>query len=122
MLAYTIVGTNDLQKAAEFYDQILAEFGAARFLDNERIVSWRATPGQPLFAVAKPEDRQPATAGNGVLIALSTSSRATLDAVHAKALKLGGKNEGAPGVRFEQLYAARFRDLDGNKIELCCFG
>ena len=42
-----------------------------------------------------------------------------VDAVHAKALELGGKCEGPPGVRgpgSERVYAAYFRDLDGNKL------
>ena len=36
--------------------------------------------------------------------------------MHAKALSLGGKDEGAPGLRGDTFYGAYFRDLDGNKF------
>src|SRR3546814_5383941 len=43
-------------------------------------------------------------------------SRENVDKIHAKALALGGKDEGAPGVRGGNFYGGYFRDLDGNKL------
>jgi predicted lactoylglutathione lyase len=45
--------------------------------------------------------------------------------MHRKALELGGADEGKPGVRAEGgegFYAAYFRDLDGNKLDVFCYG
>ena len=58
-------------------------------------------------------DKRPATVGNGTMVALGAASREQVDAVHAKALELGGSDEGAPGQRWPGFYAAYFRDLDG---------
>ena len=48
-----------------------------------------------------------------------TLSVEKVDLLHAKALSLGGKDEGAPGDRGGGFYGAYFRDLAGNK--LCVF-
>ena len=60
-----------------------------------------------------------ATVGNGTMVALEAKDPAQVDAVYAKAIELGGTDEGAPGERFPGFYAAYFRDLDGNKV--CVF-
>jgi predicted lactoylglutathione lyase len=72
--------------------------------------------------VTIPFDKQPATAGNGNMVALAASSREQVDRLHARALELGGSDEGAPGQRWEGFYAAYFRDLDGNKLNACYMG
>ena len=56
------------------------------------------------------------------MIALHADTHATVDAVYARAIELGGTDEGAPGERFPGFYAAYFRDLDGNKLNCCCMG
>ena len=71
---------------------------------------------KPSFAVMTPFDGKPATVGNGVMIGLYLSSADQVNAIHAKALALGGADEGAPGPRGEHFYGAYFRDLDGNKL------
>jgi predicted lactoylglutathione lyase len=72
-----------------------------------------------MLAICKPYDGQPATAGNGVMIALAADSRAEVDKTYAAAIAAGGKDEGEPGLRGGEFYGAYFRDLDGNK--LCVF-
>ena len=74
----------------------------------------------PAVSIAKPYDGKPATVGNGVMVALAMDSPEKVDAVYAKALELGGTDEGAPGPRSEQFYAGYFRDLDGNKLNAFC--
>jgi catechol 2,3-dioxygenase-like lactoylglutathione lyase family enzyme len=122
MLAYVTVGTNDLARGAAFYDALLAELGARRAMEMERLIIWAAKPGEPMFALAKPYDGKPATVGNGSMVALQAGSKEAVDRVHAKALALGGKDEGAPGPRGDGFYGAYFRDLDGNKFVACVFG
>ena len=122
MIGYTSLGTNDIQRAARFYDSLLAEFGAKRAMEMETFIAWGAAPGAPMLAVIKPYDKKPATVGNGVMVALAAQSKAQVDAIHRKALELGGKDEGAPGPRGDGFYAGYFRDLDGNKLNAFFMG
>ncbi|MEY4761783.1 MAG: hypothetical protein RLZZ200_1639 [Pseudomonadota bacterium] len=119
MIGYLTLGTNDLPRAVAFYDALLSELGAKRFMESERNVAWSVAPGQPGLSVCKPFDGKPATAGNGTMVALAASSPAQVDALHARALSLGATDEGAPGLRGPTYYGAYWRDLDGNK--LCAF-
>ena len=121
MIGYITVGTNDLQKAVVFYDLLFAELGAGRFMEDERFVAWAVAPDQPAFSVCKPYDGNAATVGNGDMIALTVDSTDKVDALHAKAMELGGTDEGPPGPRMDGFYAGYFRDLDGNKLNVFCF-
>ncbi|MEX2249014.1 MAG: VOC family protein [Parvibaculum sp.] len=115
MIGYVMVGTNDLDKAAAFYDALLGEIGAKRAMsDPGRFVGW--SNGGPMLAVTKPHDGNKANFGNGTMVALAVGSRTNVDKVYAKAMSLGGKDEGAPGVRGGSFYGGYFRDLDGNKF------
>jgi catechol 2,3-dioxygenase-like lactoylglutathione lyase family enzyme len=122
MIGYVTLGTNDLPRATAWYDTLLAQLGAKRIMEGDRFVAWGVSPTAPSVGVIKPYDGQPATAGNGTMIALVVRERAQVDALHAKALALGGKDEGAPGERGGGFYAAYFRDLDGNKLNVFCTG
>jgi predicted lactoylglutathione lyase len=122
MIGYVTIGTNDLARAASFYDALLGEMGAHRMMENEQFVAWSVKPDQPGLGVTKPFDKKPATVGNGVMVALMVDSTAKVDALHRKALQLGGSDEGAPGPRGEGFYAGYFRDLDGNKLNFFCAG
>jgi predicted lactoylglutathione lyase len=120
MIGYITLGTNDLARSTAFYDALLAEVGAKRFMESERSVAWMVSPGTPGLSVCKPFDGSPATAGNGTMVALAAGSTANVDTLHRQALALGAKDEGAPGPRGTGgYYGAYFRDLDGNK--LCAF-
>jgi predicted lactoylglutathione lyase len=122
MISYVTFGTNDLPRATAFYDALLGEMGASRFMEMDRMVIWGTKPGAPMLAVCKPWDGKAATAGNGTMVAIDAGSREMADKLHAKALALGGKDEGAPGPRGDSLYGGYFRDLDGNKLFACTFG
>jgi predicted lactoylglutathione lyase len=116
MIGYVTLGTNDLERAARFYDALLGELGAKRFLEADRFIAWGAEPGAAMVSVIKPFDGSPATVGNGVMVALLAESKTQVDAMHAKALELGAQDEGAPGPRGPGFYAGYFRDLDGHKL------
>ena len=122
MIGYTTLGTNDLPRAAAFYDELFAVIGIKRLMDFGRGYAWGTSMDKPGFGVMKPFNEQPATVGNGVMVALVVDSKDKVDALHAKALALGGKCEGPPGARGEGFYAAYFRDLDGNKLNAFCVG
>ena len=122
MIGYTTFGTNDLARASKFYDALLAELGAKRAMVTDSFVSWATAPNTPMVGVIKPNDGKTATVGNGVMVALAATSKAQVDAVYAKAIALGGKDEGKPGPRGGGFYAAYFRDLDGNKLNAFFMG
>ena len=120
MIGYVTLGTNDLPRAAAFYDALLAEIGAKRTMEFERGIIWGAVADKPSLGILKPFDGKPATAGNGVMVALGVDSHEKVDRVHKKALELGGKDEGPAGPRSDTYYAGYFRDLDGNKLNVFC--
>ncbi|MGQ0698335.1 MAG: VOC family protein [Panacagrimonas sp.] len=120
MIAYVTLGTQDLARAGRFYDALLGELGAKRFMDNERIVVWAAAPDAPMLSVCKPFDGGAATVGNGVMVALAAADKAGVDRLHRKALELGATDEGAPGPRGPGFYIGYFRDPDGNKLNFFC--
>lgn len=120
MIGYITVGTNDLERAAAYYDALLAEMGAGRFLEDDRFIAWSVAPEQPGFSITKPFDGKPATVGNGDMTAFMVDSNEKVDALYKKAIELGGTDEGEPGYRMDGFYAAYFRDLDGNKLNFFC--
>lgn len=120
MINYVTLGTNDFEKAVKFYDELLNEMGASRAFSTEKFVAWSFGKGSTMLVVTRPFDENPATVGNGSMVALSAEDTGKVDALHAKALELGGENEGAPGLRGDSFYAGYFRDLDGNKLNFFC--
>ncbi len=120
MIGYVTLGTNDLLRAAEFYDALLSDVGAKRFMENEQFIAWSASQDQAGLALTQPFDGKPATVGNGTMVALAAASPEQVQAVHARALSLGATDEGAPGPRGEGFYAGYFRDPDGNKLNIFC--
>lgn len=127
MIGYATLGTQDIARARAFYDALLGMLGARRMMEFPEEMGgftlWGVAMDKPGIAVTRPYNQQPAVAGNGNMIAITVDERAKVDALHAKALALGGTCEGPPGVRGEEgptaFYAAYFRDPDGNK--LCAF-
>ena len=123
MIGYVTLGTNDIDRAAKFYDELLAEIGAKRFMESYRFIAWSTSPGAPAVSVIKPADGKPASVGNGVMVALAMDSRAKVDALYEKAMALGAMDEGAPGPRGDGgFYAGYFRDPDGNKLNAFFMG
>lgn len=121
MIGYVTLGTNDYDAALKFYDELLALAGAKRMFETETFVAWGTGPTRPALSVTRPFDGNPATAGNGTMVAIAFDAPEKVDAFHAKALQLGGSDEGAPGKRTDNFYAGYFRDLDGNKLNGFCF-
>lgn len=118
MISYTTVGTNDLQRAARFYDELLFSLGARRKFEGERMIGWSVSADGPMFGVIRPFDGRPAAVGNGAMVAITVDTPERVAEMHEKALALGGTDEGEPGLRFGTFFAAYFRDLDGNKVAL----
>ena len=120
MIGYVTLGTNDLEKAVAFYDQLFAVIDTGRIMEEDTFVAWGTGMDAPGISVTKPFDGNPATVGNGVMVAIAVKTPEQVHALHARALELGGSDEGAPGPRVANFYAAYFRDLDGNKLNAFC--
>ncbi len=118
MIGYVTLGTNDMQRAAKFYDALLGVLGAKRVMDFETFIVWGVNPKLPGLSVTKPYDGKAATVGNGVMVALAVDSKEKVDAVYKKAIELGAKDEGPAGPRGDSFYAGYFRDMDGNKLNV----
>jgi uncharacterized glyoxalase superfamily protein PhnB len=121
MLGYVTLGTNNHEKALAFYDALMGSIGHTRVFDDGDFVAWGVSLDQPAVAITKPFDGNPATVGNGVMVAMQMPSKEAVDAFYNKALELGATDEGAPGQRIEGFYAGYFRDLDGNKLNAFIF-
>lgn len=118
MIGYVTLGTNDLPRAAAFYDALLLEMGAKRMMEGDSFVAWSVRPDLPGLGVTLPYDKKAASVGNGVMVALVVDSKEKVNSLHRKALELGATDEGAPGERSPEFYAGYFRDLDGNKLNV----
>jgi catechol 2,3-dioxygenase-like lactoylglutathione lyase family enzyme len=116
MIGYVTLGTNDRERGAAFYDAVCKELGVGRIMENEQFIAWGAPGGGAGIGLTRPFDGQPATTGNGVMVALAAKDRAHVDRIYRAALEAGGTDEGPPGERWKGFYAAYFRDPDGNKL------
>jgi catechol 2,3-dioxygenase-like lactoylglutathione lyase family enzyme len=122
MIGYVTLGTNDLPRASKFYDELLALTGCTQQMDWGNGLCWGRSMQEAVLGIVKPHNGEPATVGNGVMVAIAAKDPAQVDALHAKALSLGGTCEGPPGPRGTGFYAAYFRDLDGNKLNAFVMG
>lgn len=113
---YFVVGTNDRDAAAKFYDALFEGTGFAQAMATDRMTYWMSE--RAAFAVATPFDEEPATKGNGMMVGFDAGSNDEVERLHQKAIDLGGTCEGAPNLR-GPYFSAYVRDLDQNKI---CFG
>ena len=122
MLYYVTLGTNDLTRARAFYKPTLATLGIAALREGKSETGY-GIPGDPdpTLYVTIPYDNQPATRGNGTMVALTAATRAAVEAFHSAALANGGTDEGAPGLRYSaNFYSCYVRDPDGNKLSAVC--
>jgi catechol 2,3-dioxygenase-like lactoylglutathione lyase family enzyme len=122
MIGYVTIGATDFDRSLAFYDALLGSIGAKRLMELEGFVLLGKSVDEPCLAVVKPFDGKPQSVGNGIMIALRFDSKEAVDTLYAKALELGGTDEGPPGDRDGIFHAAYFRDLDGNKLNAFYIG
>ena len=122
MIGYVTLGTNDLERAAGFYDPLAAELGVGRMMEFDSFIAWGEPGGAAGIAATKPYDGKAASVGNGTMVALQAADRDQVERLYEIALAHGGTCGGEPGPRGEAdangtvFYAAYFRDPDGNKL------
>lgn len=123
MISYATLGVSDLEKAAVFYEQLFAGFGAKRLISMDRIAFIGESMKHPMVAVCIPYNKEEAHPGNGNMLAFAPGSKEKVDELYKKAIKLGATCDGEPGQRVpDMFYGAYVRDLDGNKICFNHFG
>jgi catechol 2,3-dioxygenase-like lactoylglutathione lyase family enzyme len=119
MLAYSTIGTSDMDRAVAFYDALLAEIGAKQLFGMDRIKFYGTSTDAAMIALCIPYDEEAHVRGNGQMLAIGGGSKEGVDKLYAKALELGATDDGPPGDRIPDVfYGAYVRDLDGNKL---CF-
>ena len=120
MIGFVMVGTNNLDKATKFYDTLLDVIELERVVTNEKYIGYasKEKSDEIEFYVTNPVNKEKATFGNGTQISFLINSKNLVNSFYNVGIKLGGKDEGAPGIRSGDYYCY-FRDLDGNKI--CAF-
>lgn len=118
MFSHLMIGTNDLDKAKKFYDEVLGTLGVSTGVVDRNRIFWRTPAG--VFSVTLPSNGEPAAAANGSTVGFACQSAEQADAWHAAGVTNGGVTcEDPPGVREGpngKLYLAYLRDPDGNKI------
>ena len=121
MIRFVTLGTNNLKKSSDFYDEILKILDIIRVEEEERYVGYAKEKTDKLayFYIMSPFNKDKATIGNGTMISFDAQTPEKINEIHKKAIELGAINEGDPGPRHGENYYGYFRDLDGNKI--CVF-
>ena len=120
MIGFVMVGTNNLGKATNFYDVLLQTINLGRTVTNEKYIGYSSNKNSKNieFYVTNPVNKEKANYGNGTQVSFLVDSKKTVDEFYNIGIKLGGKDEGSPGIRSGDYYCY-FRDLDENKI--CAF-
>jgi hypothetical protein len=120
MIGFVMVGTNNLVKATKFYDTLLDTIKLQRVVMNEKYAGYasKEKPDEVEFYVTNPVNNEKATFGNGTQVSFLVNSKDLVNNFYNTGIKLGGNDEGAPGIRSGDYYCY-VRDLDGNKV--CAF-
>src|ERR1043166_3038087 len=122
MIDHVSVGVRDLERAARFYEQVLAPLGLSRLVTRPATIGFGKS--YPEFWINLRADMAKVAHDSGVHICLRARSTNDVDAFHAAALAAGGRSDGAPGLRPHdrvRYYAAFIVDPDGNRVEAVTF-
>ena len=126
MLSHVHIGIDDFSRSFAFYAAVLEELGLVlKFREPESGWAGWIQPGleRPIFIIGRPYNREVASPGNGQMIAFQAPTRAVVDRCHTVAIRNGGTSEGDPGLRpryHPSYYGGYFRDIEGNKLCVCC--
>jgi catechol 2,3-dioxygenase-like lactoylglutathione lyase family enzyme len=119
MLHHLSFAVSDLTRSAAFYDAVLGALGYLRVWASPTGIGYGLAGGEDRFAI-KSRGGNVSAPGAGFHVAFAASSRDAVAAFHAEALKHGGRDDGAPGLRpayGPDYYAAFVFDPDGYRVE-----
>lgn len=127
MIGYVTIGVLDGEASGRFYDAVFNAIGSERKLEGGGWIGYGVVgPGKDITdchtALCPPFNGQPASPGNGVMIAYQAQSADQVKSAYAAGLAAGGTSEGEPGFRPAEaqsgFYASYLRDPAGNKINI----
>ena len=118
IISFVMLGSNDFEQSSKFYDAIFVPLEIKKIVTTENYIGYGQLkePNEVKFYITKPRNGEPATHGNGTMVAFLAKSKEAVNSFHKIALENGAVNEGLPGLRKDGNYYAYVRDLDGNKI------
>jgi len=123
MIGYITIGAANGKASGKFYDAVLGEIGQERkFADGGWIGYGPKGEDKHNVYVCEPFNKEPATGGNGSMIAFVAPSKDAVEKAYEGGIGAGGTDEGAPGFRpadAKDFFGAYLRDPTGNKI--CVF-
>lgn len=123
MIGYITIGVTNLEHARNFYLGLFEDKGAKMVIDAGRIQFIGCKKGEPMLAICEPYDKEPQTAGNGVMLAFPAQDKDEIKARYDRAIELGATCDGPPGQRIpDRFHGAYVRDPDGNKLCFYMFG
>ena len=124
MLDHISIPVADVERAAAFYDPVLATIGLRRRKERPGAIGYGPeTRAAPVFWILARTGDGGAKPGLGLHVSFVAPDRSSVDAFHAAALRCGGLDAGRPGLRPQYtmpFYGAFVLDLDGFKIEAVC--
>jgi|TARA_B110000438_G_scaffold109861_1_gene107756 predicted lactoylglutathione lyase len=122
IFSFVMVGSNDFKKSSKFYDAIFVPLKLKKTVTTERYIGYGQSnePNEVKFYITKPRNGEPATFGNGTMVAFLAETREAVNKFHEIAIENGADDEGSPGIREDGNYYAYVRDCDGNKITAKC--
>jgi catechol 2,3-dioxygenase-like lactoylglutathione lyase family enzyme len=124
MIDHVSIPVGDLDRAAVFYDAVLATLGLSRRKERPGAIGYGPqTRAAPVFWILERASEASANPGVGLHVSFEAPDRSSVRAFHATALRHGGKDAGAPGLRPQYtmpFYGAFVFDHDGFKIEAVC--
>ncbi|WJR79362.1 VOC family protein [Bradyrhizobium sp. NP1] len=123
MLDHVSLGVSDIVRSRRFYDAVLRPIGLVRTVDfrGGKGSDYGSSPGQTGVAFTITEEG-PVVPSRGSHLCFRAPDRAAVADFHAAAIRAGGRDDGAPGLRdyHAAYYAAFVRDPDGHRIEAVC--
>jgi predicted lactoylglutathione lyase len=123
MIGYVTLGVSNMERAKNFYVELLKDKGASVLIDMDRIAFIGKSMQEPMLGVCIPYNEEPNHPGNGNMVATPAESKPDVDALYKKAIDLGATCDGEPGQRIpDMFYGAYVRDPDGNKLAFFVFG
>jgi catechol 2,3-dioxygenase-like lactoylglutathione lyase family enzyme len=118
MLHHISIGVRDLALSGAFYDAALGALGFRRVFEGRVSIGYGLVDGEDLLLLNHDPDASPP--GPGFHLAFAAPSRGAVDTFHAAALRVGGQDNGKPGLRHNHgpnYYAAFLVDPDGHRVE-----
>jgi catechol 2,3-dioxygenase-like lactoylglutathione lyase family enzyme len=119
MLHHISIGVKNLMLAGSFYDAALHALGFRRVFEHDTAIGYGLIDDKDILCLKlRAEGAMPP--GDGFHIAFAAPSRIAVDNFHRNAQRVGGSDNGEPGLRPDygaNYYAAFLIDPDGHRIE-----